>query len=190
MKNKFVMTLSALIIGLLAFSLTVNAVPAQAKPSQVVSAPMEARIGGQNFSLLADALQAPQEQDGRLLENFLVRENLALNNQQNRLELAHTIAEDTQKYIDNQKSRGNDTSTLETALAAFNQEVSSAEANHTAAASLLANPAGFDEAGQVTDRDTALQTIRDAGHLLRQAHLTITQATLDLKLALQSYRGN
>ena len=36
----------------------------------------------------------------------------------------------------------------------------------------------------------ALQTLRDAGRLLRQAHLTLTQASLDLRIALQTYRGN
>jgi hypothetical protein len=58
---------------------------------------------------------------------------------------------------------------------------------HDQAASLLANPAGFDANGKVTDRKTALETLRQAGEALRRAHLGITEASLDLRDAVRAF---
>jgi len=132
------------------------------------------------------ALPTPNDE---YIENLLLREKLALSNQQIRLELSHTVMETTQAYIDRQKSDGKDTTTLENALAAFNQAVLESEEYNATAANLLASPAGFDANGQVIDREMARQTIRAAGQSLRQAHLAITSGTLDLRLAVQTYRN-
>jgi len=120
---------------------------------------------------------------------MLVREKLTLSNQQSRLTLSHTVADETQVYINNQKSAGKDTSSLESALNEFNQSISQAEVANNSAASILAAPAGFDASGQVIDAVTARQTVRSAGQSLQQAHVTLTQATLELRLVIQTYRG-
>ncbi len=189
MKTKNVIAVSVMVLSILAFGLfiafgSVKVVAGQSLADEKTSVPWRETIAP-----IRSTLSALPTLDGTALENLLIRENLVLNNQQTRLTLSHTVAETTQTFIDNQKSTGKDTSSLESALSAFTQAISQSEANNAAAASMLANPAGFDASGQVVDRDTALQTLRSAGQYLRQAHLTITQATLNLRMALQTYRG-
>ena len=189
MKTKIVFSVSALCLGLLAFSLFVVAEPVQAVSAQSQPARPTPIPWRETLAPVRATLSALPTQNGAVLENLLIRARLALSNQQTRLSLAHTVAEATQDYIDNQKKAGKDTSALESALSAFNQAIGAAEADNAAAGNLLANPAGFDASGQVVEPSAALQTLRDAGHLLRQAHLTLSQATLDLRTALQNYRG-
>lgn len=189
MKTKNVIAVSVMLLSVLAFGLFVAFGSARVVAGQSLAderTPVPLR---ETAAPIRATLSALPTLDGTALENLLIRENLVLSNQQTRLTLSHTVAEITQTYIDNQKSTGKDTSSLESALSAFTQAISQSEANNAAAASLLANPAGFDASGQVVDRDTALQTLRSAGQYLRQAHLTITQATLNLRMALQTYRG-
>ena len=133
--------------------------------------------------------EAQPEQEGAFLEHLLLREQLALDNQQNRLTLSRSVADTTQVYIDNQKEKGKDTAALESALDAFNQAIDEAEVDHAAAASVLASPAGFDDARQMVDRAAALDTLRSAGQSLRQAHWKITSATIDLRMAINAYRN-
>ncbi len=189
MKTKNVIAVSITLLSVVAFGLFVSLDTAQAVDGQDFASERTPVPWRETAAPIRATLSALPTLDGAALENLLIRENLATNNQQTRLTLSHTVAEATQTYIDSQKSTGKDTSSLESALSAFTQAISQSEANNAAAASLLASPAGFDASGQVVDRDTALQTLRSAGQYLRQAHLTITQATLNLRMALQTYRG-
>lgn len=189
MKTKNVIAISIMLLSVVAFSLFVSPGTAQAVTRQDFANERTPIPWRETAAPVRATLSALPILDGTALENLLIREKLVLSNQQTRLTMSHTVAEITQTYIDNQKSTGKDTSSLESALSAFTQAIGQSEANNAAAASLLANPAGFDASGQVVDRDTALQTLRSTGQYLRQAHLTITQATLNLRMALQSYRG-
>jgi hypothetical protein len=63
-----------------------------------------------------------------------------------------------------------------------------AQTAHAAAGTILDAKSGFDANGKVTDRTAAQETIRSAAQSLRQAHLTITDATLNLRLAVQTFR--
>jgi len=189
MKTKKVIAVSVIVLSVLAFGLFVSFGTAQAVAGQGFADERTPVPWRETVAQVRATLSSLPTQDGAALENLLIRENLALNNQQTRLTLSHTVAETTQTYINNQKSTGKDTSSLESALSAFTLAISQSEANNAAADSLLANPAGFDASGQVVDRDTALQTLRSAGQYLRQAHLTLTQATLNLRLAVQTYRA-
>jgi hypothetical protein len=131
---------------------------------------------------------AAQPQAGETnLENLLMREQIALNNQRARLDNSAEVSVKTQELIDKLNAQGQDTTELVAALAAFETARAEAETSHAAAAGILAAPAGFDTDGKVTDRKAALETVRTAGQALRRAHLTITQATLDLRLAVREY---
>jgi hypothetical protein len=133
---------------------------------------------------------APDQVDrGTLLENYYMREKIALNDQEARLTFSRNVAQKAQTWIDNLDSQGQDTTDLKNALAAFQQGIDSAQSSHDTAASILSTHAGFDDSGQVSDKTQALQTLRDAGKALRQAHLTISQATLDIRSAVQAYRS-
>ena len=148
-------------------------------------------LAGTVLALPATVQAAAPEQtvSGTRLENLLLRENLALANQEDRLDFSRNVATNTQTWIDGLNSEGKDTTALVNGLAAFNQGIASAQASHDTAAGILASPAGFDANGKVTDNSQALQTISDAGKALRQAHLIITQATLDFRTVVNNYRS-
>jgi hypothetical protein len=133
---------------------------------------------------------SPTVQYGNIaLENFLKREQIALNDQGARLQLADTAISTTQNWISTLKATGKDTSALDSALATYQAQIASAQSNHNSAASILAAPAGFDGNGNVTNLKTALQTIIDAGKPLRQAHLTLVQSTIDFRNAVLAWRS-
>jgi hypothetical protein len=114
-------------------------------------------------------------------QNWLERQALALNN-------AHSAATRAQTLIDKAKAKGTDVTALQTALDSFNTQVAAAQTSHDQAAAILATKAGFDANGQVVDRETAHQTLVSARDNLRQAHLTLRKATLDLRTAIQAWR--
>jgi hypothetical protein len=184
MKNTFKFLLGSLsILGLLAFGILLPTRTAQADDTQPTKNPWK-----QTMEPLRQTAQALPTQNTADLTNLLNREKLTLSNQAVRLDLAGQVASVTQSYIDEQKALGKDTSAMETALATFKQAITSAQSYHDQAASLLANPAGFDSNGQVTDAKTARQTLHSAGQALRQAHTTLTTASLNLRVVVKEFR--
>jgi hypothetical protein len=125
---------------------------------------------------------------GQRLEKIYAREQEWLEMQAERLSHTGEFAAKVQAFIDEQKAKGKDIAALEAALAAYNQQVAEAQDLHNTAAGLLAAHAGFDENGQVTDPEQALQTVREAGQALRDARQTLNRARHDLLKALRDYR--
>ena len=121
------------------------------------------------------------------LEKLLQRERDALEKQQERLDRTDENITKVENLIEEAKNRGLDTSALEAALATYQERLPAVQEHHDKAASLLANPAGFDANGKVTDRKAAIQTLRSAGEELRRAHLKISEATLDLRAAVRAF---
>ena len=120
--------------------------------------------------------------------NRLAREQKWLSEQQTNLDRADGVVGKVQTYIANQKAKGQDTSSLEAALATYQQQLAAAQSSHTTAANLLAAHAGFDNNGNVTDSDLARQTLTDAHQALSNAHIMLVQAGTDLRKALNDYR--
>lgn len=115
------------------------------------------------------------------LEQLYQRLLLAVDSQQLRYQTARMLAADTQSWIDLRTAEGKDMSAVQTALNNYIAALSTAE-NYTASAdSILTTHAGFDDAGQVIDPQAARTTLRDAGRLLRNAHRTLTDATIELR---------
>jgi hypothetical protein len=133
---------------------------------------------------------SPPTQDGDYprLSLLLERVQLAYESQGYRLDLAKRSAGLTQDWIDLLKSEGHDTSSLESALAEFNRLVDAAEGYHDEAGRILADPAGFDTDGNVTDRQQAVDTLRSAGQALRDSNRSLVDATITLRRAMQDFR--
>ncbi|MBI5567176.1 MAG: hypothetical protein HY870_19920 [Chloroflexi bacterium] len=127
-------------------------------------------------------------QGGVVLENLLKREQIVLNNQQERLTLSDQVATTAQQWITDLQAEGNDVSALQAALTAFQAGVAQARISFDTARQLLDAHAGFDASGQVTGATQALKTASDAGRAERQCHLTLTQATIDFRAAVRAYR--
>ncbi len=95
----------------------------------------------------------------------------------------------TQAYIDEKKAAGLDTSAVEAALASYQTQISEAHAFHDQAVAVLNTHAGFDDAGTVTDLNTARSTIADAASDLGQARVRIVNATFTLRQAIKDFRA-
>lgn len=189
-KRRIVAAVTVVALGLLAFALFVPGLTAQAAALEQTPAPQKTP-GPWRATLIPvrQTLQALSTQEPLDLEKLLSREKLTLTNQQVRLELAHTIADNTLDYIESEKSAGKDTAALESALKAFEQDIKYAEAASAEAGRLLAAPAGFDSGGNVVDREEARRTLRAAGHQLREAHRGLSSGTRELNRAVRAYRG-
>ncbi len=101
--------------------------------------------------------------------------------------VALQIAADAQKFIDIQKAIGQDTSSLDAALANYNAQIANAQTAHDQAGSILSAHAGFDTNGLVTDRVQAKQMLRSARDYMRQAHNLIASSGKDLNAALRAF---
>jgi hypothetical protein len=130
---------------------------------------------------------AELKQSGVLLENLLKREQIVINDQQERLTLSQQAVGKAQQWINDLQAEGKDTTALQTALSAFQTGIAQAETSFTIAKQVLDTHAGFDASGQMTDATQAWKTLVDAGRAERQFHLTITQATIDFRAAVRAY---
>jgi hypothetical protein len=135
------------------------------------------------------ASPAPQQVGDTALENLLIRERLAFDDQTKRLQAANAVIDAAATWIDRLKAAGKDTSALDSALATYKTQIGAAQADHDAGGSVLSAHAGFGANGKVTDRKAALDTIKSAGKSLRQAHLTLVQSTLDFRTAVLNWRA-
>lgn len=135
----------------------------------------------------------PQPKVGQKADNVLSkayqREQEWLNKQVNLLSKSDEAAARAQQAIDRAKSNGQDTSTLEAALAAFNTEIGTAKTAHDAAAQILSTHNGFDASGNVTDRTAAQQTVVNARQSLNDAHSGMVKAVKDLNAATKSWHS-
>lgn len=116
------------------------------------------------------------------------KEQAWLKRQAAALEKAVLGAEKLQNLIDRVSENGQDTSDLESALADFNAALEEATANHEMAEKILAEHAGFDPQGRVTDLELARQTLKDAHQAIQSAHRELVLAGWDLTDALQAWR--
>jgi hypothetical protein len=137
----------------------------------------------------AAAPQAPATPSGQQMELFYHRLLLASANQAKRLDFSKENAGKARQWIDTLRSQGKDVAVLDAALSAFNAGIAQAEGSHNAAAGILSSHAGFDDAGKVTDFQAARETIHTAANNLRQAHLTITQATMNFRSVVRDWRA-
>lgn len=124
---------------------------------------------------------------GANLEIFYARELLIADRQAEALRRAGEATTHVETLIARLESEGFDTTDLETALAAYVSGVAEAQAAHDEAVAILDTHAGFDDEGHVTDFDQALVTVRTAGQYLREAHLKLRAANLDLRQALRAW---
>ena len=111
------------------------------------------------------------------------------NTQQDAINKADKAASDVQRVIDAASAEGRDVSALQNALNAFNGALSSVKSEHQAAASLISAHNGFDGSGEVTDRQSARQTVLDIRTHLMQAHVTLIQAVHNLHKAVLDWRA-
>ena len=85
------------------------------------------------------------------------------------------------------KGKGQSTTALEQAVAAYRAGIAQASAKLQAANVLLAAHAGFDATGKVTNTDQARATVQQVQSQIEQAHKTAADTFKALHLAMQIY---
>jgi hypothetical protein len=146
------------------------------------------------FGLLASALfisqpvSAQREHNGERLENFYKRLILVEEGIQFRIQRAENIVAKTGEFIARLNEHAVDTTELSIALDNYVTAINSAKSNAANGKAILDSSAGFDGEGNVTDLQTAFQTVRDAARALGDAHWTLLYGTLDFQEAVRTFR--
>ncbi len=119
----------------------------------------------------------------------LVRIEMNLSRQADRLYLSGRVIERTKAWIEALQKQGIDTADLEAALDDFITALEEAQSYHDEAQRIFDARAGFDEEGNVTDPEAARETIRGTLENMREANYVLSGATLELRMAIHELRG-
>ena len=165
------------------FALGILFLPAQSAYAGEADAPQLIVTRTPIAPLAKDAAEAA-------LSNLFKREQNWVSQQTTHLQKSAQIAATTQQLIDAARAEGQDVSVLEAALAQFNATIAGAQADHDQAAGIIASANGFDGSGNVTDLNSARQTVEGARLALRSAHIAIAQATNDLVKVLNEWKNS
>jgi hypothetical protein len=101
------------------------------------------------------------------------------------IDKANQAANKTQEWIDEIKAKGVNTAEAEAALATFKTQIAAAQASHDSAKATLDAHAGYDNNGNVTDRELARQTILAVSKNARDAQKTLAKATVDFQKTMR-----
>lgn len=94
-----------------------------------------------------------------------------------------------QALLDRAQADGKDVSGIQTALNAFSQAANQARTIYDGTKVIFSAHAGFDQNGNVTDRASALHTVRDLADQFKQIHQILYTPRHNLRQAIQSFRG-
>ncbi len=101
---------------------------------------------------------------------------------------ANTRISKLQDLINKAKANGKDVTALQSALDAFSSAVTQAQSIYNDAQSLINSHPGFDASGNVVDRATALQTVKDLHSKLKDIRQTVISPLKALRQAIKTYR--
>jgi uncharacterized protein YoxC len=93
-----------------------------------------------------------------------------------------------QELIDRAKANGKDVSALQAALDAFADAVKQAHPIYESAKGIISSHQGFDQNGKVTDREQAIQTVKDLGGKLREIRQLLRDSGRALREAIRAFR--
>lgn len=130
----------------------------------------------------------PQRDPAPRLERVYERMQLASERLQLRFQRADLIMAHGDEWVAFLQEQGVDTTDLERALNRYADQVAVARNNADAGAAILAEHAGFDDDGNVTDVQTAADTLRDARARLVDGHQQLRDATQELHEAIKAIR--
>ena len=146
-------------------------------------------------SVYACGLNAPdvppatdsRQTDGRL-ELVWVRLQRVYERQGHLLQRANMMVEKVQGIIDRLGENGKDVTALQAALDAFEGSLREAHSVYESATGIINAHAGFDAGGTVTDRDQALETVRELGEKLKEIRQLVGEPGKALREAIRAFR--
>lgn len=131
---------------------------------------------------------APAEQrDLTWLEYGLKRAQLWTDALQDRIDNLTGGGDLIEEFVADEREKGNDTSTMETALAAFRTKVGTAQELLNTAVQVLDNKGGFDENGEVVEPQQARETLKTARKAMLDTRQILSHAAPDLRRAMRDY---
>jgi hypothetical protein len=122
------------------------------------------------------------------LENIWVREQAIYQRQSNRLANASTFIARVQALIDKANGKGWDTSGVQAALNALSAIIPAVQAAHDPGAAIIASHAGFNAAGKVIDRTTAIATAKSLAQVLKNTRTAMNGTGKALIEAIRAFR--
>lgn len=131
---------------------------------------------------------ADGEKSTTRIEALWKREQGALERMGKILDRADTMTAKIQTMIDKAKENGKDVTALQAALDAYKQAIQEAGPMYEQAQSIVNAHAGFDADGKVTDREQALQTLKDLGAQLKDLREQVGAPGKALREAVKAFR--
>ena len=122
------------------------------------------------------------------IESLWTREQNAVERMGKVIDRADTMTAKIQTMIDKAKSNGKDVTALQAALDAYKQAVQEAGPMYEQAESIVNEHAGFDADGKVTDREQAIQTLKELGTQLKDLRGQIGTPGKALREAIKAFR--
>jgi hypothetical protein len=122
------------------------------------------------------------------LENLWARQQAAYQRQSDLLSNASTFISKVQALIDRATAKGWDTSGIQAALNALSAVIPAVQAAHDPGAVIIASHAGFDASGKVTDRATAIATVKSLAQVLRDTRTAMNGTLKALHEAVKAFR--
>ena len=132
----------------------------------------------------ADTTQLSDER----LERVWARLQRGYERQGRMLERADGMVERFQNLIDRMNENGKDTTTLQAALDAYEEALKEAHPIYESAKGILNSHQGFDANGQVTEREKAIETVKELGNKLKEVRQITGEPGKALREALRAFR--
>jgi hypothetical protein len=126
--------------------------------------------------------------DNPRLENLWARQQAAYQRQSDLLSNASTFISRVQALIDKASAKGWDTSGIQAALNALSTVIPAVQAAHDPGAAIIASHAGFDAGGKVTDRSTAITTVKSLAQVLKDTRTAMNGTLKALHEAVKAFR--
>lgn len=144
-----------------------------------------------NAAGLSDPGDPPSDEiqfSGGRLERVWARLQRIYGRQGHILDRADQMVERFQSLIDRMNENGKDTTALQAALDAFEAALKEAHPIYESAKSLINSHQGFDADGKITDREKAVETVRELGDKLKEVRQIVGEPGKALREAIKAFR--
>ena len=145
-------------------------------------------------SASAAGLQDPTNPPAQLpfndarLERAWARTQAAYDRQGYRLDQAEAFIARIQNLIDKASQNGKDTSAVQAALDALAAVIPAVQTAHAPGATIIGSHAGFDANGIVTERSTAIETVKSLAQVLKDTRTAMNGTGHALRDAIKAFR--
>jgi uncharacterized coiled-coil DUF342 family protein len=129
-----------------------------------------------------------QQVSNERLERVWARLQRVYERQGRILDRADAMVEKIQNLIDRMNENGKDTTALQAALDTYEEALKDAHPVYESAKGIINSHQGFDADGKVTDREKALETVKDLRDKLQEIRQIVGEPGAALREALKAFR--